>query len=294
MNTPREKSVCVFGEVLFDHFPGGETVMGGAPFNVAWHLQGLGFAPLLLSRIGADPEGEKVLHTMSRWGMDTTAVQHDPQRPTGRVTVDIVAGEPHYQIDENCAWDALEPAPGAPCDVLYHGSLAARSPQSAHALAALRASRPELVFVDVNLRPPWWQPEQLESLLQGAHWVKLNTDELSALQGESTANAARLCLQRFNLHGLIVTRGADGAELLSADGSHLHAPCSPGIEVVDTVGAGDAFAAVMLAGLVAGWDMQATLARAQQFAGKIVANRGATLANCDTYLQLLREWGEAN
>ena len=54
--------LCVFGEVLFDHFPDGRRVLGGAPFNVAWHLQAFGEAPRFISRVGADaPRGTFVV-----------------------------------------------------------------------------------------------------------------------------------------------------------------------------------------------------------------------------------------
>ncbi len=84
-----DPQVCIFGEVLFDHFPDGKRVLGGAPFNVAWHLQAFGLAPRFISRVGADAEGESVLTAMREWGMDTQAVQIDAHRPTGRVSVQI-------------------------------------------------------------------------------------------------------------------------------------------------------------------------------------------------------------
>lgn len=79
--------ICLFGEVLFDHFPDGKQVLGGAPFNVAWHLQALGQAPLFISRVGTDPEGEQIRRSMDDWGMDLGGLQTDPALPTGRVSV---------------------------------------------------------------------------------------------------------------------------------------------------------------------------------------------------------------
>ncbi|MGB5338517.1 MAG: PfkB family carbohydrate kinase, partial [Gammaproteobacteria bacterium] len=100
----KQPSVCIFGEVLFDHFPDGKHVLGGAPFNVAWHLQAFGLTPRFISRVGADAEGESVLAAMRDWGMDTQAVQIDAQRPTGRVSVQIVDDEPAYDIVADCAY----------------------------------------------------------------------------------------------------------------------------------------------------------------------------------------------
>ena len=99
---------CIFGEVLFDHFPDGTRVLGGAPFNVAWHLQAFGRRPRFISRVGRDPEGEAVREAMRTWGMDTTGLQTDPRQPTGRVSVLFDDGEPSYDIVHPCAYDAIE------------------------------------------------------------------------------------------------------------------------------------------------------------------------------------------
>ena len=104
-----KRGVWVFGEVLFDHFPDGTRVLGGAPFNVAWHLQAFGQAPWFVSRVGADPEGAAVREAMRDWGMDTGGLQLDPRYPTGRVSVRFADGEPTYDIVRPCAYDAIEP-----------------------------------------------------------------------------------------------------------------------------------------------------------------------------------------
>ena len=84
------EGICIFGEVLFDHFPDGRRVLGGAPFNVAWHLQAFGLRPLVITRVGADDDGAQVLQAMEAWGMDTTGVQVDEVNPTGSVRVELV------------------------------------------------------------------------------------------------------------------------------------------------------------------------------------------------------------
>ena len=127
-----------------------EVITGGAPFNVAWNLQALGASVHFVSRVGDDAEGDRVRDAMRRWGMATGGVQTDPARPTGRVQVDIRDGEPHYDIVEGSAWDAIETREQPPCALLYHGSLAARSPASAAALDALRAGHAGTVFVDIR------------------------------------------------------------------------------------------------------------------------------------------------
>jgi fructokinase len=286
-----KKTVYIFGEVLFDHFPDGSRVLGGAPFNVAWHLQAFGQAPRLVSKVGRDPEGNEVRAAMEDWGLATSDLQTDTQRPTGRVAVSFAEGEPAYDIVADCAYDHIDPVAATACQLLYHGSLAARAASSAGALQQLRASEPETIFVDVNLRPPWWQPAAIDKLLRGAHWVKLNSDELALLAGSATsADPTGDFLRRYNLRGLLVTRGARGAELLMATGERLQVAPAANKEVVDTVGAGDAFAAVMLLGLLHNWPMPLVLERAQQFAGALVGRRGATVTDRAFYGEFSREW----
>ena len=119
----------VFGEVLFDTFPDGAAVLGGAPFNVAWHLQGFGLDPLFISRIGDDEPGTRVLDTMRAWGMDIRGLQVDDDHPTGKVQVSLDHGQPSFSILADQAYDfiELEAAVGAATRaapaLLYHGSL---------------------------------------------------------------------------------------------------------------------------------------------------------------------------
>lgn len=286
--------LCIFGEVLFDHFPDGQRVLGGAPFNVAWHLQAFGQAPYFISRVGADPEGRNVREAMRDWGMDTDGLQTDGQHPTGRVSIQFVDGEPVYDIVEPCAYDAIGrvPAEGAGCRLLYHGSLALRGETSRQTAEALRACKPDTVFVDVNLRPPWWQREQVLDMVRHADWVKLNADELALLSASTQTDTAQAAafLAEYGLEGLLLTRGAEGAEVITAAGEHLLVRPQTDIEVVDTVGAGDAFAAVMILGLANDWPLQTLLQRAQSFASSLVGQRGATVSDPGFYRRFINDW----
>ena len=285
--------ICVFGEVLFDHFPDGKRVLGGAPFNVAWHLQAFGLSPTFISRVGKDAEGEAILDAMEKWGMETQGLQIDEQHPTGRVTVEFVDGEPSYDIVRPSAWDAIEADQiEQDCRILYHGTLALRDQTSCTALEAIRSSTQGPVFVDVNLRPPWWEPEKVLSHLAPANWVKLNSEELGLLtpSGRHDADTALEFIERHSLDGVILTHGGDGAEILTASGEHVHARPEAGIDIVDTVGAGDAFASVILLGLASDWPLQQMLERAQSFASRIVGNRGATVSDPAFYGPFIESW----
>lgn len=288
--------LCIFGEVLFDHFPDGKRVLGGAPFNVAWHLQAFGQSPGFISRVGDDAEGETVRAAMSDWGMDTRLLQSDKQYPTGKVKVTFNDGEPAYDIVRPCAYDAVETLPQAPsCGLLYHGSLALREEKSRLALEQLKSSLPKTVFIDVNLRPPWYQLQQVQQMLHTANWVKLNTDELNILYPEADSGSAMATdfLHQYKLDGLVLTHGAEGAELITVSGEHFRVRPEKNIEVVDTVGAGDAFASIIILGLRNDWPLDITLQRAQLFASKLVGNRGATVSDANFYQFFINQWNLA-
>lgn len=286
--------LVVFGEVLIDEFPDGQRVLGGAPFNVAWHLTAFGQATRLVSRIGTDADGERIRSAMSGWGMDLSCLQTDENRPTGLVSVKISEGQPTYDILANRAYDAIGPSEVAAreCAALYHGTLALRSADSRLALEHLKSKSTAPVFMDVNLRDPWWDREQGLALADDASWVKLNAEELTRLieSNDNVHTLAERFLREHDLAGIIVTLGEEGAMALSGSGESARAAPRRGVEVVDTVGAGDAFAAVMLLGIVNEWPLQTSLMRAQEFASEIVRNRGAVLTERGAYDRLAAEW----
>ncbi len=285
----------VFGEVLFDHFPDGSRVLGGAPFNVAWHLQAFGLEPLVVSRVGDDPEGQEVQDAMVGWGMDLAGLQEDDSHSTGAVQITIDAGQPNFDILPHQAYDFIDPSllpARTETSVLYHGSLALRGEVARRALEELRARSSAPAFMDVNLRPPWWDAETVSSLMREAKWVKLNDDELRKLTAESDRLQERAAfLQKdCGLELVVVTRGAAGALAHTADAELLDILPTSAEKVVDTVGAGDAFASVTILGLSLGWQPRQTLERAQAFASAIVGIRGATVSDPAFYDPFLADW----
>jgi fructokinase len=288
------RAPVVFGEALFDCFPDGAEVLGGAPFNVAWHLTAFGAGPVFVSRVGADALGARIEAAMQQQGMTRLGLQRDPQHPTGTVQVTLVGGEPSYDIVAGSAYDFIdaETLPArAGGGLLYHGTLALRNAGSAAALERLRADT-GAVFVDVNLRPPWWSLEQVRALLDAARWVKLNEDELARLAptGDSPEAHAEALMARHGLERIYGTLGARGAFALDADGTLEYVHPGAGVEVVDAVGAGDGFASVLILGLLWGWTLGDTLARAQTFASAIVGRRGATLHDPAFYAGFMALW----
>lgn len=285
----------IFGEVLFDCFPDGNSVLGGAPFNVAWHLQAFGLSPLVVSSIGDDSLGEKVKSAMLDWGMNTMGLQSDPSHPTGSVDIQFKNNEPQYTIVEHRAYDYIDIAllPQLPANrLLYHGSLALRNQESRDALSKLKADHIGIVFMDVNLRDPWWHKQFVLGLANDANWVKLNEDELAQL-GSDTGDIeaqAREFIRVHKLQGIVVTLGARGAIAITDNGGFAQVEPPQTLEIVDTVGAGDAFTSVLILGLVHDWSLNQIMERAQQFASLMVGQQGATVHDHEFYRAMINDW----
>ena len=285
----------VFGEVLFDCFPDGSRVLGGAPFNVAWHCQAFGLQPLFISRVGDNPLGQEVRSAMLDWGMDTSGLQLDSTHDTGIVDVSFHDGEPSYNIVENSAWDFIDHEAIPVIDkqsVLYYGSLAMRSPVTASSLAVLKRQCSKSIFIDVNLRPPWWDLPLIENMMQDGKWIKLNGDELALIvpQEKDTEGRARYLLSHLHIDLIVITQGDAGAMAISHHETCFVQPDNV-INVVDTVGAGDAFSSVLILGLYKAWPLQDILNRAQQFASAVVEQRGATTQDKGFYNPFIKAWG---
>ncbi|OZC02989.1 carbohydrate kinase family protein [Rubricoccus marinus] len=266
------------GEVLWDALPRG-LFLGGAPFNVAAHLQRLGEPVRLVTRVGADELGREARRRIAATGLDASGVQTDPSLPTGFVRVGVDAsGDARYDILAPAAWDAIAP-PEAGAEVVVFGTLAQRDARSRAAIRGLwRGARVRVL--DLNLRPPHVSPEVIEASLRAADIVKLNAEELKALREQFAlasggAMALRDLAERFSLASVCVTRGARGARLLHDGEAFDHAGCAA--EVRDTVGAGDAFLAALLSGLFRGDPPADVLDRANRLGAQVAGVEGALL-----------------
>jgi fructokinase len=278
----------IVGEALFDVMPDETRVLGGAPFNVAWHLQAFGLRPLMITRVGPDEAADEVFAAMEKWGMDTSAVQRDKANPTGRVQVELEEGEPTFHILADQAYDhldgssAVQSMAGGTFSLLYHGSLISRGEVSASALARIKHHVESPVFVDVNLRDPWWHHDAVVETVRSARWVKLNQSELDLLAGSSDVTAVERFRSKQDLEALILTRGDRGALIADSSGTIEKTPPA-GVEVIDTVGAGDAFSAVFILGLMHAWPTEQTLERALDFAAAVCTITGATVTDREFY-----------
>ncbi len=300
----RPKGVVVlFGEVLADVFPD-RSVLGGAPFNVARHLQAFGLLPLLITRVGDDQLGRELVATMTRLGMTVEGVQHDPLHPTGQVIVHIEEGSHRFEIPPDQAYDfidvndACRTALHAEPDLIYFGSLAQRQEVSFSALNNILQTVKSRRILDINLREPWYTTQRIQQSLSHAEIVKMNEDELDVIAGllhiagSNAHEQATAIIKQFSLQQLLVTCGAQGAWQLDADGNKLFQQGKNTI-LVDTVGAGDGFTAVFITGTLRGWSSAVTLSRANAFAAALCGVRGAIPDDPEFYDSFLKAWGES-
>lgn len=286
--------LVVFGEVLFDVFPDGRKVAGGAPYNVARHLGALGLDPLFVSRVGDDALGRAILDEMDALGMDRGGVAVDAKRPTGVVDVRMVDGEPEYDIVRDVAWDHIDHPGATACGILYHGSLAVRSSVSAASLARFAGADR---FVDLNLRPPWYTEAAVKACVDRAHTLKVNGGEMRELcamlgiRARGEADAAARVVEEAALQMLYVTEGERGALGMARGERPVRVPAAPAGELVDTVGAGDAFSSVCLCAQALGWDLPTTLERASALAAGVCGLRGAFPASEEFHAGYIKDWG---
>lgn len=287
LHTAPHEVLCV-GEVLWDSLPEG-LFLGGAPFNVACHLRAAGVPVSMVSRVGDDRLGDEVLRRAARYGVGVDLVQLDPTLPTGFVRVRVdERGNGNYEICEPAAWDAIEAteallARAARARAIVFGSLAQRNAASRAAIERLWsvATEPLMVF-DVNLRPPYEDVDVVRRSLERADVVKLSSAELVRLSewfgwtGDEPTCMHALAAQ-FRCSVVCVTRGSEGAALLHDDVYTAH-PGFPA-EVRDTVGAGDAFLAVLLSGLLVGHSDEELLQHANLMGAYVVTQFGALPAD---------------
>jgi fructokinase len=201
------------------------------------------------------------------------------------VTLDT-AGVPSFVVHTDAAWDFIEFTPAIArvadaTDAIFFGTLGQRSPVSRKTTRAFLDRLPpgSIRLLDLNLRPPHYTREVIEAALESASVVKLNEIELDLIApmldlGVSEEARAQRLLDAYGLRLVAVTRGERGSTLFAGGRTVDHGGF--GTRVVDTVGAGDAFAAALVAGMLKGLELDVINAHANRVASYICGRRGAT------------------
>lgn len=287
---PLSGSLLVFGEVLFDCFPDGDRVVGGAPFNVAWGLRGLGLTPVFLSALGDDDDGRRIRAMMESWGLSTRGLCLSENYPTGTVEILLEGGDASYRIPEFSAWDEIQGVRCEEPELVYHGLLALRHTNNRRLLQSIVEQTSAKRFFDLNLRPPYTPESILEEWLEGVDWLKLNLEELESVSGVTCGrlSEAKPVLEKITRHygikNVFLTAGGDGVLAYGDCGHHMISPAPrPSAALVDTVGAGDAFSAAMLYQISGGRPVAESLEPAVRMASRVCALKGALSHSSEFY-----------
>jgi len=279
--------VLGIGELLWDLFPDGPR-LGGAPFNVVASMRRLSHPAAFVTAVGDDELGRSAVAAVDELGVDTTFISVAPDLPTGTVAVTPDPVEGHrFTIGSPAAYESIGDADTLVTrlldlvpEALVYGTLAQRSPavrELTHRVAT--EIRPVNRLYDVNLRDGSWTGDLVLDLLRDATVVKLNGDEAVVLAGllgsAATGRALAAALAaRYGIERLCITRGAAGATLLVGGDEYMVEGIE--VDVADTVGAGDAFAAGLLHGLLTDMPPDETLRFANRL-GALVASRAGAL-----------------
>jgi len=270
--------VACYGEILWDVLPEG-AVPGGAPMNITFHLKKLGLIPALITKIGHDDDGKKLIQLMERNEISIEYFQVDFELHTGRVNATAgESNEVYYEIIKPVAWDNISWCEGfeellSNSKYFVFGSLITRNYQSRNTLYDLLKIAKYKVL-DINLRPPHYTRKIIEKLLSDVSLLKLNLNELELVTGwfsnyKNETERIKILQDKFRIPQIVVTKGADGAIFNCGGEFYSH----PGfkVDVADTIGSGDAF----LAGLISKLSKRATPSEALEFASAM----GALIAN---------------
>lgn len=290
--------IVSIGEILFDCFPDKE-VIGGAPFNFFYHIKKLTDDAEFISRIGNDKKGELLVNFFYKNNISLNYVQIDDEHPTGIVNVKIDAnGNPDFDIVPNCAYDFIEinneinKLVQSETSLLYFGTLAQRNAISHKTIKSLLGNDIKY-FCDINLRSPYFTKKILSESLNNLNVLKLNEHELKILSelflsGYSNLHSsAKAIRERFELEILSVTLGERGSLLM--DKFNFNENKYSTSSIADTVGAGDAYAAILCLGYLNKLPIERINFLANKFAAFICGIKGAIPPNDEIYKEFKEE-----
>ncbi|TDS09748.1 carbohydrate kinase family protein [Sphingobacterium paludis] len=277
--------VACFGELLWDIFPGDKRRIGGAPFNVAYHLFKMGIDATMISAIGSDDLGLEVLNQLKAWNMSTEGLQIHESYPTSTVVAHMDENnDAHYDIVENVAWDFIEKTIANQTivhevDALVFGTLSTRNEVSRYTLFDFLERSNYNVF-DINLREPFYQVNTIKDLLYKTDLAKFNKAELRMMldfMGKSYSSekdSINYLQDTFDLREVIISKGSKGALYAREDNFYLY-PTVP-VAIKDTVGSGDSFLAGFLSKrLEKDATAEQTMRRAVTLGAFVTAKEGA-------------------
>lgn len=286
------KRITAYGEILYDIYPGTKT-LGGAPFNFIYHVKKFTDQGNFISSIGNDELGKEIIDFLKSGDIPLSYIEIDKNHPTGAANANLDEnGIPHWEINTGCAYDFIQLSGKIinlieeDTDCLYFGTLAQRNAVSRDTLKILLDKNIKY-FCDLNFRQNFYNTSIIKDSLKSAHLLKLNSDELKIVNEElfklkyDEVSIAKTISERYNIDLICVTLGEEGA-LLYKNGKVNHYKVLVD-NVIDTVGAGDAYAAILCIGYLNGWEISKINKIASEFASAIVQIQGALPKDDDIY-----------
>lgn len=293
------KQITSIGEILFDLY-GGEKRIGGAPFNFIYHIINLTGNGNFISRIGNDRLGKDILEFLKFHNISSYYIQIDIKHPTGEASAKLDESKiPEWTIMPDTAYDFIQLSQEVKelidnyTSCVYYGTLAQRSNESRNTIQSLFNSEVKY-FCDLNIRQNFYKKEIIERSLKAANVVKLNYDELKLIADLlfnhvkdpfklEDEDFARLIIKKFNIDLLCVTMGENGAILYKGNDSyHCKVNVKPD-EIIDTVGAGDAYSVILCIGYLKNWNIKKINILACDFASEIIKIKGALPSDNSLY-----------
>lgn len=283
-NNSSKFQVACFGEVLFDQFDDG-LHLGGAPFNVFAHLNHQGVSTALISAVGEDKNGDRILSILKQNNLTEHWIQIHPDHQTGLVVADASDRlNIKYDIVEDVAYDHIRYTEDQlelikQIDYVVYGSLGVRNEESRTTLFKLLNQTSGFQVCDINLRPPFIDQTIIKELMHVADLLKINEEEVVDLSNwfldkkQDRGLQVEGLMKKFNLSQVCVTLGADGAELYTKN--RMYYSPAPKVDVKDTTGSGDSFLATLVAGLINQVEPGKALQEACKIGGYIASQRGA-------------------
>jgi fructokinase len=283
-------NVTAIGEILYDIYPDQKRI-GGAPFNFIYHVWKLLGKANFISSVGNDENGTEILNHLNKIGFPANHIFVDENYPTGTVLVALDENKsPHFTMcGYNCFdYFVLDKKSIAliehKTDLLYFGTFGQRNAAARKTIQSTFGKNIKY-FCDLNLRHEFFTKEMIEESLRTSNVIKINEHELTVLQSyfnlhKETLTAVNQLLEKFNINLIAVTFGKDGAILSNKEYTDYYR--SESLEVIDTLGAGDAYSAIVCIGYLFNMDMQKTNLLANQFALDICRTLGA-LASDEIY-----------
>lgn len=290
--------IVSIGEILFDCFQN-KKVLGGAPFNFFYHTYKLTQDAQFVSRIGNDSDGKTIINFLKEKQINLDFIQLDDKHPTGLVKIQLnSAGSPIFEIEINCAYDFIELSYELKellttnTELMYFGTLAQRNSASRNTIQSA-LGKSIRYFCDINLRSNFYSREILETSLISADVLKLNADELKIIsemflnKSYDLETSAMKLIDKYNLEMLSITLGEEGAILI--DKKDINKNKFPVSKIADTVGAGDAYSAILCIGYLHNMPIDQINYFSTKFASKICSITGAIPASDEIYDQFKEE-----